>query len=66
VVFVALGLFRIVASIYKPFSVNALIGAVECFNESNRSKILTSSIFSFLLRVIIYSFGNLSGLFLTA
>ena len=36
VVFVACSLLSIVASIYSPFSVNALIGADECFNGANR------------------------------
>jgi hypothetical protein len=40
---VACGLFNIVASIYKPFSVYAFGCVVECFKFLNRSKILTSS-----------------------
>jgi len=56
----------IVASIYKPFSVKTFNGAYECFSDLNWSKFLTSSFFSFFVRVIIYPSGNFSGLFLTA
>ena len=40
---VACGLFKIVASIYKPFSVKAFGCTVECFRFLNRWKFSTSS-----------------------
>ncbi len=46
VVCIAWLLFKIVASMYKPFSVKALGMAVECFSRLNRSKFSTSSVFS--------------------
>jgi len=59
VVRVTFGLFRIVASIYKAFSVKAVGKTVECLRELNRSKFLTSSALSSLLSAIIYPSGNL-------
>ena len=66
VVSTAFLLFRIVASMYKPFSVKATGKTVECFNLLNRSKFLTSSNFSSFVVSIIYLSENLSGLFFTA
>ena len=63
---VARGDLRMVASIYKPFSVKACGSTVECLSVLNRSKFSTSSSFSLIFNVITYPSGNLSGLFFKA
>ena len=61
VVWVDFGLFRIVANIYNPLSVNAFGLTVECFICLNRSKISTgsapiSTIEFLLIFILVYAF----------
>lgn len=56
---------KIVASIYRPFSVNAFGSTDEYLSLSRRSKFLTTSRFSSTSSCSIYPYGNFFGLFLT-
>ena len=63
---IALGDLRIVANMYKPFSVKAFGKEVECFKLLNRWKFSTSCVFSSAISSKIYPSGNFLGLFFTA
>ncbi len=65
VVFVAISLFKIVASMYNPFSVKAFGGLIfPPFIEVENFDFIGSH--SLTVNSIRYPSGNLSGLFLTA